>query len=116
MIQPEKVFAGILQNRIGDHTALWRVPADLPYFNGHFPDNPIFPAIGITDASLTLLQLALGQSDLTLKSVPAAKFLSPITPGTEVRLEWMPNGEKEWQVDWKDAASARLLATVRLYI
>jgi 3-hydroxymyristoyl/3-hydroxydecanoyl-(acyl carrier protein) dehydratase len=119
MLEPSKIFAGILEGALeknGDVTAVtWTVPHDLPYFNGHFPQSPIFPAVGIIDASLVLLQKALSQPALVLKSVPLAKFLSPITPDQPVRIEWKTGGEGEWQIEWKEPSTQRLLATLRLY-
>ena len=119
MIQPQKVFAEILSGARTEsgaiHTVLWTVPVDLPYLNGHFPHNPIFPAVGIIDASAALVAAFTGRRDLGLKSVPQAKFLSPITPGQTVRIEWQLEGESEWLVEWKDTESARNLAMVRLY-
>ena len=119
MIQVGKVFAEILsgarETNGAIHSVLWTVPGDLPYFNGHFPQNPIFPAVGIVDASTALLGLFTQRPALHLQSIPMAKFLSPITPGQTVRIEWQKESETEWLVEWKDTASARNLATLRLY-
>lgn len=120
MIQPEKLFAGIWDQgkpaREGvAASVVWKIPHDLPYFNGHFPQSPIFPAIGIVDASTVLLQKALQRPDLALQAVPLAKFLSPITPDQVVRIEWTALSEHEWEVEWKEDSTNRLLATLRLY-
>jgi len=119
MIKPEYVFKEILSGVRGNvgtvQSVVWTIPSDLPYFDGHFPQNPIFPAIGIVDASTSLLSQFTGRPDLYLKSIPMAKFLSPITPGQTVRIEWSPEGETEWLVEWKELSSARALATLRLY-
>ncbi len=118
MIEPKKVFAEILHGQRETngaiHSVMWTVPGDLPYFNGHFPQNPIFPAVGIVDASTALLGF-FTQTDLQLKSIAMAKFLSPITPGQNVRIEWQQESETEWLVEWKDTSAKNGLATLRLY-
>ncbi len=53
MIQPSEVFAfeGFEQN--GDSaTAQWTVAPTCPYLDGHFPDLPLLPAVGLLDGSL----------------------------------------------------------------
>ncbi len=117
MISPDKVFANIYSEGAGTAThVVWKIPADLPYLNGHFPQSPIFPAVGIVDASTVLLQKVLQQSDLRVKAIVSAKFLSPIIPDQVVRIEWHKVSETEWQVEWKEESSARKLATLNLQI
>lgn len=119
MIEPKRVFADIMKGKVSENGPVrsveWTVPRDLPYFNGHFPQSPIFPAVGITDASFVLLQKALEKPDLKLKAVPLAKFVSLITPEQKVRIEWQALAEHEWQFEWKEAGTDRLLATLRLF-
>src|SRR5690606_27073371 len=91
----------------------WTVPADLPYFQGHFPGQPVFPAVGIVDATLHALSVHHG-SKLTLAGVPQAKFLHPILPGQTVQIEMNAQGPKEWIANWKDGSE--LLATLRIQI
>ena len=93
--------------------AVWKVPAHLPYFNGHFPGNPIFPAVGIVDASIYFLRAVLKRPSVYVSHFPIAKFLSPIQPEQTVRIELSPLNEKEWQAEWKDEGSQKLLATLR---
>src|SRR4051812_31224464 len=99
MIRPEQVFAELNSAAPGTDAVVWKVPGDLPYLNGHFPQSPIFPAVGIVDASTFVLQKALDLPTLKIKSIAAAKFLSPITPDQTVRIEWHLFKENEWQVE-----------------
>lgn len=92
----------------------WKIPKDLPYLEGHFPENPIFPAVGILDATIYLLKAVLNQPELYVPHIPVAKFLSPIVPEQTVRIELQRLGERDWQADWKD--QEKLLATLRVHL
>jgi 3-hydroxymyristoyl/3-hydroxydecanoyl-(acyl carrier protein) dehydratase len=111
MIAQRQVFKGI--RKAGEGVALWQVPADLPYFDGHFPGNPIFPAVGIVDATLFALQLLMNRAEVFVSHFPVAKFLSPIQPGQTVRIELKALNESEWQAEWKDESGLKLLASLR---
>lgn len=111
MITEKKVFQEMkIEN---DGTAVWTLPKDLPYFDGHFPGNPIFPAVGIVDATVFLLQSRLNGPEVYVSHFPVAKFLSPIQPGQTVRIELKKLNNKEWLAEWKDEAAVKLLATLR---
>jgi 3-hydroxymyristoyl/3-hydroxydecanoyl-(acyl carrier protein) dehydratase len=120
MINPAKVFhsiSPIVPAATGSgakQVAKWTLPADLPYLNGHFPQNPIFPAVGILDASTFLVQRTLNQPDLQVRSVDIAKFLQPIVPNQSVQIELSKAGESSWQVEWKEDGTEKLLATLKL--
>jgi len=112
MIEPAKVFNQIGQ--ISQTVARWTVPAALPYLNGHFPENPIFPAVGIIDASTYLVQRNLNRPDLQVQSVDSAKFLQPIIPDQTVLIELANLSENTWQIEWKEDVTGKLLATLKL--
>ena len=78
----------------------WTVPEDLPYLAGHFPNQPVVPAVAIIDAALEVLSQGLKQK-LSLQKVKNAKFTSPLLPGTTVQIEAMKISEFEWSVDFK---------------
>jgi 3-hydroxyacyl-[acyl-carrier-protein] dehydratase len=54
-------------------------------FSGHFPGNPILPAIVQVCAVVSLAEEDGGKA-LRLEAVRSAKFLSPIRPGEEVSI------------------------------
>lgn len=119
MIRPAQVFKNIYAaSPLAAPVAAqveWTVSPDLPYLNGHFPQTPILPAIAIIDASTYLLQCALGR-ELTVKAIVSAKFLSPIVPGQVVRIEFEPADNGVWSLDWKEASSDRILASLSLQL
>ena len=51
------------------------IPADSPFFAGHFPGHPIFPGI----AHLALVAQALG--GVSIAEIPSLRLRSPVRPG-----------------------------------
>ena len=81
-------------------TAQWIVPQDLPYLQGHFPDQPIVPAVAMLDAMTVLLTRTRNQPT-ELSAVKNAKFTKPLEPSQTVSIECKQLGENEWTADWK---------------
>jgi 3-hydroxymyristoyl/3-hydroxydecanoyl-(acyl carrier protein) dehydratase len=99
--------------------ATWLVPADLPYLEGHFPSQPIVPAVAIIDASSDLIASCIEKttangSKLTLKGIKATKFLNPLLPGLTVGIQCRRIGfadsAQEWSVDWTVKSTEGALA------
>ena len=70
------------------------VPANEPFFLGHFPDFPVMPGVLIIEAmaqvggTLVLKDLPDRKSKLVLfASIEEAKFRKPVLPGDTLRLE-----------------------------
>ena len=61
-------------------------------FSGHFPGNPILPAIVQVRAVVCLAEEEGGKA-LRLAAVRAAKFLSPIRPDEEVSIRCRRRGD-----------------------
>lgn len=118
MIQPDEVFKSMDPARRTETGAIppivWTVSADLPYLNGHFPNQPILPAIAIIDASTYLLQKVLERPGLKIACVSNAKFVSPIVPGQTIRIEFKDVNNGEWELDWKEHSSGKTLASLRV--
>lgn len=59
------------------------------FFEGHFPGDPIVPAVVQIDIALHLASRALGRG-LALREVTRAIFKRPVGPGVELefRLSW----------------------------
>ena len=49
-------------------------------FDGHFPGNPIVPAVCQLSAVEVLAHLALGREDLKLATISLMKFRTPLVP------------------------------------
>ncbi len=59
------------------------VPADHPSLAGHFPGQPVVPAVVLLNAVLAAIQK---RADFVLQSIPAAKFLQPVFPDERIEL------------------------------
>jgi 3-hydroxymyristoyl/3-hydroxydecanoyl-(acyl carrier protein) dehydratase len=123
MIEPNKVFEFNVQEmeKINPEDELacslnWEVPNELPYFAGHFPGNPVLPAVAVIDASLELLRRILDKPSVELKSIHSAKFVSLISPGMPVHISLRSHTStvsgKSWNVVWNtpNGETSRLLA------
>ena len=62
-----------------------QVPHDHPAYAGHFPGRPILPGVVLLDLCARALQAAHGS---TVTGVAQAKFLSPLTPGEALWLDY----------------------------
>lgn len=75
-------------------TAIKNVTANEPFFNGHFPANPIMPgvlmveAIAQTGGILFLIEIPDRDSKLmVLTGIEKAKFRRAVTPGDQLRID-----------------------------
>ena len=59
------------------------VPADHPSLDGHFPGQPVVPAVVLLDAVLAAIRT---RGNFVLRSIPVAKFLQPVLPEERVSL------------------------------
>ena len=111
MIDLNQAFSGMSVE--ANARVTWTLPKNLPYFDGHFPDNPIFPAVGIVDASLHALARIVGHH-VELESIPTAKFTHVLQPEVPVEMNFEKVGANSWTVDWTVAASGEAVATLSL--
>jgi 3-hydroxyacyl-[acyl-carrier-protein] dehydratase len=68
------------------HVATFRVPHSHPALPGHFPGNAVVPGVVILDEVIGAAERWLG-GPLHVTAIPAAKFLAPLWPGVEARIE-----------------------------
>jgi 3-hydroxyacyl-[acyl-carrier-protein] dehydratase len=73
-------------------TGLKNVSINEPYFQGHFPGNPIMPGVLIIEAMAQVAGLLAFHSGVKGTSVyfmtiEKAKFRKPVFPGDQLRLE-----------------------------
>lgn len=94
--------------------AIYRVSADFPAFKGHFPGHPLLPAVAQISLCVDALE-CLKNEPLELAQVLRAKFINPILPQTDVRVNIQPKAEKIWiftldSIDKKTKFSQLILA------
>ena len=64
----------------------YSVAADHPCLAGHFPGNPVVPAVMLMEFVGAALNEALGRR-VRLAGVPLAKFMAPLLPRQALRVE-----------------------------
>ncbi len=88
------------------------VAADHPAYAGHFPGHPILPGLVLLDEALHVLA---AQHGLTAAGgqIRAAKFLSPVSPGEALRLDYAAtaNGVFRFEVVAAGPGHARVVAS-----
>jgi 3-hydroxymyristoyl/3-hydroxydecanoyl-(acyl carrier protein) dehydratase len=84
------------------------VPPEHPCLPGHFPGQPVVPAVVLLDHVASALAAALGRP-VALRALPAAKFVGSLAPGEpfEIAIE-LPAGARVARFTCR--AGARLLA------
>lgn len=92
----------------------WRaraqVPADHPCLAGHFPGNPVVPAVVLLEQVLAALRLWRGPQ-WQLRRLLAAKFLRPLRPDEHFEILLRLTGTApDARLDWRCERDARLLA------
>lgn len=70
----------------GTFAAVLKFPACFVGFQGHFPGNPILPAVCQIQAVVVAVR-KLRQAPVHLRQINLAKFFAPVTCGEECRLE-----------------------------
>lgn len=71
---------------MAEHTVTGVIAADHPCLAGHFPGQPVVPAVVLLDFTARALDAALGRR-VRITAVPAAKFLHPLRPGQHFSVE-----------------------------
>ncbi len=107
------------------------VSANEPFFQGHFPGNPIMPGVLIVEAMaqtggvLARLSIQGEQKEentdaVYFMSIDKVKFRRPVVPGDQIRLELkaLRTGSRVWKLGGKAfvgqdlVSEAELMATV----
>lgn len=106
-------------------TGIKNVSMNEPYFQGHFPGQPIMPGVLIVEAlaqvaGIMAFHAGIEGKSVYFMSIEKAKFRRPVVPGDQLKLEvkvlqrrgtvWKVAGKAT--VDGKSAAEAELTAMV----
>ena len=111
-------------------TAIKNVTVNEPFFQGHFPERPVFPGVLILEALAQASAILASQGveenieeDIIflLAGIDKARFKRPVEPGDQMVLEVQQTNYKSriWKyatkatVDGKLAASAEVIFTYR---
>lgn len=86
------------------------IAADHPAFAGHFPGRPIVPGVVLLDLAQLAFAAAGGRRVCGLAQ---AKFLSPVSPGETVWLDWEADGRFALRTPDRQVASGRFTLAER---
>ncbi len=100
MTSPENIAKNFIPVKSSENLPQmqWQIPTDLFYFHGHFPKNPILPAVAFIDLSLEIRKASTGlRKNWKLN---AMKILNPLRPGDRVKLSYQVISAEAWRVEW----------------
>lgn len=104
MIDPKSVFQfHLLEKNSNENYYLWiwDIPVNLPYFEGHFFNQPILPAVAIIDANLELLRI-INSKEVVLSQIISSKFLEPVTPKARITIVIQKKINGSWSFEWRN--------------
>lgn len=67
------------------------IPPDHPSLPGHFPGHPLVPGVVLLDRVVAAIEATHGP--VGPLHLPQVKFLQPLLPGEEARVELAPSGD-----------------------
>jgi len=84
------------------------VPADHPSLAGHFPGQPVVPAVVLLDAVFAAIR---SREAFVLQSIPAAKFLQPVLPDEriELHLQFTAMDAPRWRASFRGLRDASMV-------
>jgi 3-hydroxymyristoyl/3-hydroxydecanoyl-(acyl carrier protein) dehydratase len=102
MISPATIFQPFLDNlaqKDGKFFCQGDIKNDCLYTDGHFPNNPVLPAVALIDGSIEILKKITGKNSLEYR-VKMAKFTNIIPPNSALEIYAYCADGKNWLVDW----------------
>ena len=96
----------------GRLTARRHVPADEPFFAGHFPAMPVVPGVFMLEALAECARRSLPPGAM-LASVPLVRFRRRVSPGETLELSVTPSGGEGDRRRFDAAASVEGRAAVQ---
>lgn len=112
----KKISFVIVQSNFGLIQAELQLPADWPYFEGHFPGNPVLPAVSIIDLSVLLLRRQNISVATNQLEISKSKFLGKVRPGQTVVISAQSTDHINWLVHWDAKSDMARLAQIQLTI
>ncbi len=112
----EQAFENCLQsmhkdNETGVVQGIFRFAQDFVGFEGHFPGNPILPAV-VQLAAVRWLFKKSYTTDIQLKKVERAKFKQMIEPGEQVKIQIQPEeNNREYRLSFSIKTGKGLVAS-----
>jgi 3-hydroxyacyl-[acyl-carrier-protein] dehydratase len=76
-----------LQNDPNNITLRLRIPAEIIFFQGHFPNTPILPGVAQVDWAIFFAHKFLGIDPQKCLNIEQIKFTKVIKPNSKISLE-----------------------------
>ncbi len=103
---------------------LKNVTVNEPFFQGHFPGNPIMPGVLIIEAmaqaggvlAFKSMPQHIGKSLFVFLAIDKVKFRKPVVPGDQLimKLNVLRRGERVWKMQSKAFVRENLVAEAEL--
>jgi beta-hydroxyacyl-ACP dehydratase FabZ len=118
----------IVEMEIGKRVVgIKNVTANEPFFEGHYPGNPVMPGVLIIEAMaqaggiLAIVSASGGDEEkypdaVYFASIDKVKFRRPVVPGDQLRFELTPlrTGSRVWKMEGKAFVEGQLVAEAQL--
>jgi len=93
---------------MGNLTLRVRPQVGWSYFQGHFPSQPILPAVGIADISRYLVETYILKTKpqkpqkIQLKKISQFRIRTPVQPGQSMLVTIEKDSERQFHIAWKN--------------
>ncbi len=109
-------FKELNKTKPGQISALLTIDQNLPSFLGHFPKDPVLPAVSIIDISLFLISKIHPNISFSHIQVEKSRFAAMVRPHQKVKILAQSSDNKAWKVTWLCEQDQSKLALVQLVI
>jgi 3-hydroxyacyl-[acyl-carrier-protein] dehydratase len=106
---------GALQQRADGWHQVFRLAETFAGFEGHFPDNPVVPAVVQLLMGALVAEAVAGRT-LTVVQVAKAKFLHPLRPLEDINLRCVPDPDDALRCQIQLTGAAGTAAVFRLQL
>lgn len=88
--------------KINDESYLvnFKVPKNLSYFKGHFPQFPVMPAVAQIDITHYFIKKLILKSDIALKKIDYIKIKAAVQPEQQVSLNIVKLNDSTFRTNW----------------
>ena len=84
------------------------------YFHGHFPAQPILPAVGIADISRYFVENYFFKSSRSLKKISQFRIRTPVQPDQLMMLSIEKDNDNQFHITWKNETEQSTSAELNL--
>ena len=88
---------------------------DSPWFDGHFPENPILPGIAQLEMAMDTIRLA-GKRNLSVTGFRKVRFKRVIRPGEKLKVVITPKKSKKWSYAFRILVEDELACNGVLFV